>query len=221
MEAILFERPDAIILANQRSGTHLLQDFLASHPGVHPRGECVLRYKRHWGKKTEHSLIALQKPHVFTNKPSFLNIAIVMYNQVDLYERLCGDLEEVAVIHLLRDPLSTATSVAQMRADRAVAGLSYRAHYHVHESLPSPSPAAAVEVPEIARQIEDWQRAYSARLGSHRKMLKIGYEDISGGREVRELADEIALPLLHFLGLPSHPLRTTLRKTGKASNGPE
>ena len=62
--------PDFVIVSSPRSGTHFLETALASHPKIHRRGECVLRFCRS---------LAPPNRYVFINKPRHLNGAIVMY----------------------------------------------------------------------------------------------------------------------------------------------
>jgi hypothetical protein len=70
-----FESPYAIIVSHPRSGTHVLESCLASHPKIHKRSECVLRYKQLALKKK--LPVGLRDRPIFTNRPGYVNIALV------------------------------------------------------------------------------------------------------------------------------------------------
>jgi len=127
----IVDKPDVVILSHQRSGTHFLQASLASHPKVRPRGEFLLQLKKKV-KSSEAKMSALSQVEspVFRNQTGMLNIGIVMYSQMALFEPICGELCSYPVIHLTRNPWNVAQSIVQMKADRQSLGEAYRAHYH-------------------------------------------------------------------------------------------
>lgn len=207
------DKPDAIILGHQRSGTHLLLTALASHPGIHGRGECLLKYKESFAGAD----LALDFPedqrYVLNNKPGFLNIAIVMYSQVALFEKLCGPLSG-RIIHLLREPAKVALSMAQKDADRDRYGRAVRAHYRRDEAVPEHAPVSPERMAKFLGWVVAGQRKYAEALRGRPDVLTVSYEELTGDREVRTLAPAVGARLLGFLGLDVRPLATPLRKTG-------
>jgi hypothetical protein len=208
-----FEAPDALILAYPRSGTHLLLSCLGSHPGVHKRGECVLKYDR---------LTRLHDPverrprpdaFIFVNKTLFMNIGIVMYSMIPVFERLCGPLSQHRVIHLLRNPGNVARSVAQMEADRVLLGNAYRAHHKVGEKAPPPSPISTDAVERVYRKVVASQALYAEVLRTHPRCLTLTYEEITDNRNTSTIPEAAGRQLLNFLGLEYHSLSTTLQKS--------
>ena len=130
-----YEKPDAIILSHPRSGTHFLQASLASHPKVFTRDEFIRRYA--WTVFNELTNLANVKNHIYTNKPLYFNIGIVMYQDVEMFEKLFCPLVEIKVLHLLRDARKVARSFAQMWADNLHYGKDFRYHYGLsQEPLP-------------------------------------------------------------------------------------
>jgi hypothetical protein len=215
VDDIVVEPPDAIIVAHQRSGTHFLQASLASHPGVHERGEFILRYKRR--NRSTHALAnpSDDVPDAYVNLPGRLNIGIVMYSERPIYERMCGPLSNAKVIHLVRDPRDVAISVAQMRADRAVLGGDFKAHYRIHESPPPHAEYSVADIDALVAKVTALQRGFAVECAGFPRALTLSYEEITGGRQVSEIPEHIATRLLEFLGLESRRLTNQLRKTGR------
>jgi hypothetical protein len=83
-----FQKPDAIILAHPRSGTHFLLACLASHPRIFPRGEFLVSYAK-FGSSEYANLLGV-KQHLYTNKPGYFNVGIVMYENIPTYLKLFG-----------------------------------------------------------------------------------------------------------------------------------
>jgi len=206
-----FEPPYAIIVGHPRSGTHLLEECLASHPKIHKRSECVLRYKQLGGKKKLPAVL-LKRP-IFTNQPGCVNIAIVMYAELPLLEQLCGPLAGFKIIHLLRSPPDVARSCAQWKANKAKYGKKARAHFKVNET-PQPNakfPTAAL--PAHALEIKKLQDQHAALFAQHPATLTVSYEEFTGNREVDRLPDAFSKKILKFIGLQPRPLFCDLRKT--------
>jgi hypothetical protein len=207
-----FDRPYAIIVGHPRSGTHLLEECLASHPQIHKRSECVLRYKQLRGQKKLPA--ALRKRPILTNQPGRVNIAIVMYAELPLFEQLCGPLKDVKVIHLLRNPPDVARSCAQWKANKAQYGKKARAHFKVSETpLPNAKfPTAAL--PAHTREVKKLQDQHAALFAQHPATLTVSYEEFTGNREVSQLPEAFSQKLLKFIGLKPYLLFCDLRKTG-------
>ena len=95
------------------------------------------------------------KEYIFTNEPNHLNAAIVMYNCVQAFEKLCGPIFGCKIIHLLREPQDIARSLLQKWANQAHYGNNYKSHYSVDESPPENVPFSDTEIdllaPKIAR----------------------------------------------------------------------
>jgi hypothetical protein len=212
MSTLSIDTPDAIILAHQRSGTHLLQSCLESHPKIRGRGEFVLHYRRRLQRRAGETA-PTDLDRIWRNVPGVINTGIVMYSQVPTYESLCGKLGNQRIVHLIRDPHNVAQSVAQMEADRVLRGAAFRAHFRVDEELPSPAPTLGDDIAVIEAKVTALQAQFIKRLEGHPKCLRISYEAITGNREVRELPRELTAHILEFFGLEYHPLRTDLRKT--------
>jgi hypothetical protein len=213
------DKPDAIILSHPRSGTHFLLSSLASHPNIHGRGEFILRYRRL--RKDRARLAAyVDSQFIFRNEPKKFNVAIVMYGEVGPFENVCGSLFNFKIIHLLRDPKSTAQSLAQCEADRNYLGKSYRAHYHGNEVPHAPAAISPEQIKQFCAKVEAAQDVYSETLKKHPNCMSISYEEITRGREVSSLNPEIATRLLTFLGQELHPLGTSLRKSCEYTESP-
>jgi hypothetical protein len=216
----VFELPEVLILSYPRSGTHFLQSSLASHPKIHGRGECIMRFKRLISQQPKQEQSQnLPDPFIFTNKPNHLNVAILMYKLVDFATDEFGcSLTDFKIIHLIRNPKQVAYSNAQAGANRKSLGAKFKAHYRLHECLPPNSPISLQMVDKIEKEVILLQKKYSKKLGSHPNVLTIDYETLTSGRQVNKISKEYASLLLNFLGLNYAPLRNSLRKTGIEPN---
>lgn len=225
-----FDKPDVVILSTQRSGTHFLSSALASHPRVHNRHECVvflMRRDKFWKKSRSRTfwqqflfkalvyyLASTKYREDFINNPRCVNIATVMYSQLDYFEELCGDIMSFKTIHLLRNPRAAALSFAQLKANREQFGRKYPAHLTMDQE---PLPQAMVSVDEVSkleRRMQSWQQQHIEMLRSHPKLLTLHYEDITNGSHVSEINKDIAARILAFCDLDYHRLTTNLRKVG-------
>ena len=100
-----------------------------------------------------------------------------------------------------------------MNADRALQGAAYRAHYRVGEHQPARGTYDQAEVQAFAEQVRQRQADFSWRAGTHRRMMAVTYEDLTGGRQTNELSPSLARSLLGFLELEYMALTTTLLKS--------
>jgi len=207
-----FEKPDVIILGHARSGTHFLEACLASHPKIHKRGECILRFKRNRGDPALHE--ECLRDHLFINRPNHLNIAIVRYGDVSLLNQLCGPLFEFRVIHLLRAPEDVALSVAQMWADRRLHGKDFKAHYKINEPMRPHGPIRLDELEKLKAKVHSEQSDYIKYLASHANIITLKYEEMTNNEQTNLLPDAVGRRILDFLGLEFCPLRNKLQKTG-------
>lgn len=205
-------RPDLVILSHQRSGTHLLATALASHPCIRTRGEFLLPLAR--ALRSGAPRPADPGLRVAAAQPGFLDASIVMYNQLDLFQRLFGPLRAGKVVHLVRDPLMVARSALQNRADRALYGEGARAHYRKAETPPRPAPLPAGQLGPVRTRVAAEQARHREELRGHPGLLEVSYEELTDGREVGELPPAVAARLLAFAGVETAVLYTSLRKTG-------
>lgn len=211
---LVFDRPDAVILSHQRSGTHFLLATLASHPKIAGRGECVLGYRRYLSTGRINPAMS----NNFKNQPHKLNIAIVMYSQVSLFEQLCGSLFNFKIIHLLRNPHATALSLAQWHADRDYGRGEYLPHYRVGQMMPQPRPISMQKVALLEKQIVEVQKRYLRKTNIYCDVLQVAYEDLTQNQQTNRLDQYWARVLLEFLGCDDAPLTNSLQKTGTRGN---
>jgi hypothetical protein len=237
----VFEKPHAIILSVPRSGTHFLQASLASHPRIFSRDEFLVRYANNGSNELD-NLLGLRY-HAYANKPSRLNIGIIMYENIQDYESFFGPLTETKIIHLLRNPLDIALSCLRMETDRKYYQNKFRKHYLQNErplphrkfqigilhallrnicvwspdgSPPANSAPSSFEegIAAIAQVIETMQSHVSRQLASHPDILTVNYDEITGNTQVNRLPKPICVKILDFLDLEYRPLTNNLRKTG-------
>ncbi len=169
-----------------------------------------MRYRRH---KEESELFKFK--YVFKNKPGMMNIGIVMYSQVNLFETLCGSITNFKIIHLLRDPAAVAISSAQMNADKTLLGKQFRAHYQIGETPHHPASFSMDEAKKIEKKVLRLQIEFLERLRNHQQLLTIRYENITEGKQVNQIPFAISKQLLTFLDLQYYPLQNSLIKTGR------
>jgi hypothetical protein len=201
--------PEVIILSTQRSGTHLLESFLAKHPLFHAKGEMFLKFIR--------SNVLVE------NAPGKINIGILMYGQLRTFLQLGGFEYNPKIIHLLRNPYNVALSRLQMGADRVQMGEAYQAHFHI-EDLSRPEIKKMLderirpdltEVETLASKITEEQQVFIQML-ENTPHLQLNYEEIVRDNEsVRILDKEIQSRILSYLDVPDDcELYTTYYKTG-------
>jgi hypothetical protein len=210
-----FDLPQVIILGYPRCGSHLLESALGSHPKIHKRGECFLRYRRDITKSTRAIYAVRTDESVYSNKPFRVNTGILMYYVVDFFESQFGTLANYKIIHLTRDPVSTSYSVMQMIADRDYYKERYMAHYRVGEAalphVPFDIGAAHSLVPDIVKQ----QSFYADKIRNYPNVLTISYDMITQGGQINTFPDELSAKLLSFVDVGVWPLSTDLLKTGQ------
>ncbi|HEX2853972.1 MAG TPA: sulfotransferase [Opitutaceae bacterium] len=205
------DKPDAIILSHQRSGTHFLQACLASHPDVAARDECFMHFRKlSTGERGEREARLIS--YRLRNEPGRCNLAIVMYSQVPLLEEFCCALTDLKIIHLVREPRAVAMSFAQMRADKAEMGEHYRPHYAVNETPHRACPVKEA-VDRLEREISAQQAHFHQVLAAHLDVLTVTYEELTGNQQTQTLSPTHARRILSFLGLAEAPLVNQLRKT--------
>ena len=201
---INIEPPDCVILSHPRSGTHFLLSCLSSHSRVHGRGECFLQWARcnmsvgNW---------------IYQNRPERLNIAIVMYSTVRIFESLCGPLTHVPLIHLKRDPFAVALSNAQLQADTKHFGPHSLRHRRISDPVIIHPPISRKCVRRLKLRISTQQTLYTRLLCEHNNMFDLTYEEMTNQKQASGLPDDLGMRLMKFLCLPYEPLRTTLAKT--------
>ena len=193
---------DVIIFSTQRSGSHLLQDLLNSHPDINIRGEIFLHYRK--GIKLH--------PHV----EGKVNIAILQYSQLESFYELGGDLKKIKIIHLLRNPLDVAISRLQLKVDREI-DKNISAH-HRSTRKKEYGKRGIIDEGLIDSEIKRIELSYNSQkeLLKNIDHLEINYEDFTnGGNNTEYLNDDIAKKILNYLNLKYHDrLHTTLLITG-------
>lgn len=202
--------PQVIILSTQRSGTHLLESFLASHPGINGRGEMFLR---------------LQRSGIIENNVNGkINIGILMYDQIHIFKELGGNFFNHKIIHLLREPFAVALSLLQMQADKKETGANYKAHYQ-KTKLSDKKPNSFISQRGVLdiTYLETLKDSILKEQEKHIEQLKsiyhlqLRYEDLAPGNETVEYLNAITQgQLTSFLELPSEPriFHTAYLKTG-------
>lgn len=208
MSVSVIEPPHAIILSHQRSGTHLLQAALASHPRVHGRGEFILQYRRR-GREPR----SANSSDIYVNRPGLVNLGIVMYSECDIFQNVCARLDTMKIIHLLRNPRDVARSVAQMEADRVKLGPDFKAHYTLDEVPHAPAVSSEELRVAIQAKVAAEQEHFMAQMDGHPRLFVVTYEDLTGGKQTNALARTLAEPILNFIGLEYRPLTCNLRKS--------
>lgn len=193
--------PDALhldfaIVCHQRSGSHLVQSCLNTHPDIHCFGELI-------DKK------GLQPP-----PKRKVAGGIVMYSQ---WERLEGQVKIQRFLHLIRNPRDTAFSLARNEKDKAVRGSTHRAHYRQGEALPPLYEVSVEEVSAWEERVKKYQAHFKGVL-AQRETLTLTYENLTDNSPIEQLPEREAERLLHFLGVPYAPLSTTLAKSGPSSH---
>ena len=148
------------------------------------------------------------------NMAGALNIGIVMYSQVPLFESHCCGLCEIPIIHLLREPNAVARSVVQMRADKCRLGTLYKPHYRAGERPHAKAVIDPMSVGRWTERVAASQAEFAARIRGNARVLSLNYEELTGNRETSELPRAKAEEILAFLGLPYCRLVNDLQKTG-------
>lgn len=183
---------DFAIVCHQRSGSHLVQTCLNSHPEIYCFGE--LPTGTHVNPPTSYQAVG----------------GIIMYNQ---WDRLEGKVTIQRFLHLIRDPRDTAYSLARNEKDKVHGGSTHRAHYRKGEELPPAYEVSAEEVSKWQKRVERYQRRFNDTL-ARREALTLTYESLTDNTSVEQLPEQEARRVLNFLGVPYYPLSTTLVKSG-------
>ena len=202
--------PEIIILSTQRSGTHLLESFLTKHPRINGKGEMFLRYKRTGILKE--------------NDDNKINVAILMYSEINVFLNLGGGNYFPKIIHLIRAPYQVALSRLQMQADKLQLGDKYKAHCKVSD-LQKPEIIEKLNrrnKPDLST-VESLSAAILKNQTKHISLLEkvhhlqIDYNEIAqNGKSAEYLNEDTQRKLLAFLELPDEGIRlyTTYFKTG-------
>lgn len=196
--AVPGHRYDFVIVCNQRSGSHLLASLLDSHPDIECDGE----------------IGSLNDP-LFKVEPDGekLRGGIVMYQRLGRIK----DIRPKSIIHLVRDPLATATSEVTNSISRKLNRKSHRAHRFKDEdpietAHISPKPETVKR--KVAHIIKMRNRLVRAIQKKKLHALEIHYEDLTqGGTSISKCPQGITIQLCKFLGLREHPLTTGFRKS--------
>lgn len=187
----------AAIMAQQRSGTHMLGSAVGSHPDVKYTGEL---FCRRVPQSEERMWQLIDQVHC----GGFAVVCLdVKYNQISLpVERL---LENIPVIHLIRRDL-----------DR----LYYSGELHDLYNCDPEAKAAGVQPlfeieEERYRSIAEAQQRWIRRYG-HLESLRVYYEDLTGNREIEQIPEAAGMLICDTLGVGYHPLMVLTRKSAPA-----
>lgn len=172
---------DYIILCHQRSGSHLLCTLLNSHPDI----ACL-------GESSE------KMPELTLSEGKVVG-KIIMYNRAGRIKRFTG----VKIIHLIRDPLTTARS--------HWVNCTRKFLPHTKQDVTYQIELDSKEIEKRARGIDRVQKQFRNKIQGL-PHIEISYEAMTGGKSVSEINESLERYILSFLGVPYHKLYTELKK---------
>jgi len=199
----------SIILSTQRSGTHLLNHCLQSHPNISGVGELLLLWKRA-GEQSDPIPIL---EDFFTAGPREVKVCDIMYNHLNGQIIKWLQKREIRIIHLIREDHVRREVSHYLNHHKDKTGLNGIQFAEKRTLIPiRVNPAWVVKYVRRARKAISHYR----RVFEHSPYMEITYADMVGrdGLEVSGLPAETSERLLRFLGLELHPLTTTQRKVG-------
>jgi hypothetical protein len=192
----------AAIVSTQRSGTRLLEECLASHPDVEGGGE-VLREAPPWPIHTLQDF--------FEGGEAEVRVCRLMYNQLSAPVVLWLQMNEVSIIHLIREDHVRREVSNWINRQKKKTG---RPSDHAYEEWEPVQ--MEVDVAWVARQIQQ----VKAQIEGFRNLfeggpyLEVTYREMVGweGEEISELPRDLDVRLFRFLELAPHPLTSSQRK---------
>jgi len=176
-----------IILAHQRTGTHLLATALNSHPNIYCTGE------------------TREAPSENMNNISAVG-RIIMYNQ--LYGQF-DETKKSKIIHLTRNPRDTAMSNIANLGDAVFP--SHKAHFYKKEK-PRYCSIDKCHIDKKTEEIGGYMVSVRKALKSINH-LEITYEELTNGKSIKKLPKKPAKKILDFLGVKYKTLTTNLVKS--------
>ena len=186
---------DFLLLAGKRTGSHMLASMLNSHPYLSCEGE--------FGNENDTVTIHAREDGI--------QGCIIHYRQL-------RKVQAPKHIHLIRDPLLNAISLARTVARQSGSRFSeYAAHYvkgdepRNQEIIPDQAVIVA-RVKNIERQRAK-ARAWFEKTGKN--LLEVSYEDITGGRSVEVMPWKTGREICQFLGIPYRRMTTHFIKGTK------
>lgn len=199
-ELIVAAYRDFAIVCFQRSGSHLLATAIDSHPEICCQGELL------------QAVATPYKP--YAPKPIAspgVSGAILMYSQWKLAQGL--GIKPRKFIHLLRDPVMTAISIARNEADARARGACHRPHIPRGTTQMQVAEFDKAIVPDWAARIAKQQQVFSRLLAGY-PVLEICYEHLTGGKDVEVLPEQASARILQFLGVArTSTLVATIKKS--------
>lgn len=180
---------DYIILCSQRSGSHLLATLLNSHSDISCSGES--------GEKMD------ELKYIKDN----INGRIVMYNRTKNLEQL----DNVKILHLVRNPYDTARSrwVNSLQSKDAKHDV-FESHYR--EDKEFNITIDEKEIKKLSSNINKEQSKFR-NLIKNKPHREINYDEITRGECISKLDEETTTKILNFLEVKDHhPLVTKLKK---------
>jgi hypothetical protein len=192
----------AVIMSTQRSGTRLLEECLASHPDVECGGE-VLKSTPGWSTRILRGFFEARDAHT--------RVCRVMYNQLTPPVILWLQMNEVRIIHLIREDHVRREVSNWINRQKGKTG---RPSAHAYEKwglveIHADVPWIIWKVREVQGQIEGFHNLF--KTGPY---LEVTYQEMVGseGTEIAELPTRLSRRLCHFLDLDPRPLTSPQRK---------
>lgn len=182
---------DFLILATQRSGSHMLASALNSHPDISCQGEIA------------------RKDEVIEASEGNVTGAILMYNNWRAFGRR---FEAGKIIHLVRDAKSTSWSRLANSIDKKLEKQDHRAHFRekVERSFEINAKRAREVEAAISAEVNR-MRAKLKETGIRR--MEVKYEELTcGGLSVSRIDPIVSRCLTSFLGVDPAELSTDLVK---------
>jgi len=197
----------AAIVSAQRSGTRLLEECLASHPDVEGGGE-ILKPFSGWSTRTLQDF--------FEGGEAEVRVCRLMYNHITAPTAMWLQMNEVCIIHLIREDHVRREVSNWINRQRKKTGRPSAHAYEEWEPVP-----IRVDVPWVLRQIQSVRVQIEAyrRLFETGPYLEVTYTDMVGyeGAEITQLRQELECKLYRFLDLDPAPLTSSQRKQNPGS----
>ena len=179
---------DFLILAGKRTGSHMLATMLNSHLYLSCEGE----FERENDTVTIHA------------REDGIQGCIIHYRQL-------RKVRAPKHIHLIRDPLDNAVSLARTVARQSDSRFSEYAAHYIKGDVPKnqeivPDQAVVNARLHTIKRQRAKARAWFKKTGKN--LLEVSYEDITGGRSVEVMPWKTGREICQFLGIPYRRMTT-------------
>lgn len=186
------------MIANQRSGTHLMRSAFNSHPELACPAEPLYRTYIQSAKHLRE----------FLEQYSGMDARVVLDVK---YDQITPPVETffrtVPVIHLIRRDLERMFFSVQWR----------RYRFHVETAAQKERRSATGEMPtlvlsrhefeQFARRVQAYREQYGELAG-----LDLVYEELTGNQEIRVFPEGAGREVCEFLGVAYHPMTVGFKK---------